>query len=122
MTKDTFVGYVRAYTVKASDGSPQDERKKPAPSRISYFGMPWDGPVFVFDTETTIDTRQAMKVGFYRIHGMNKWKRERFIERYGDEYQQALDTNDDETVAYITDMYRDACDRLIDEGMFHNPV
>src|SRR5262249_19964490 len=69
-----------------------------------------------------VDTRQAFKVGFYRIHGMNKRTRVRFIARYGDMYQRALDTNDEETVAYIQDTYRDACDRLIDEGMFHNPA
>lgn len=58
---------------------------------IKAIGAPYDGWCFVFDTETTTDTAQALRVGFYAVYGLDRDERMR-LYRTGTLTREALDT------------------------------
>jgi hypothetical protein len=62
---------------------------------------PWSGWCLIFDCETTTDTRQALRFGFYELHGLPQAERIR----------RAIDGT----------LTRDDLDRLHRAGVFYNP-
>ncbi len=58
---------------------------------IKAIGAPYEGWCFVFDTETTTDTAQALRFGFYAVYGLDRDERMR-LYRAGTLTREALDT------------------------------
>ena len=73
----------------------------PDAQAIKALGAPYEGWCLVFDTETTTDTRQALRYGFYQIHGISRDQRMRLYHR--------------------GQLSREALDRLHEEGVFYDP-
>jgi len=119
MTTETLTQFVRGYVAASEFESKKSTRRTPG-SRQERFGLPWDGYVFTFDTETTVDHRQVLRFGFYRINGAPPWIRKRFAAQYAATYHHAIGSGDAKTVAAIAERYRTLCDALIEEGAFYN--
>ncbi len=97
--------HVRCYTVPAISQPPRERQRQPGrihgvaarPSispegqTIKAIGAPYEGWCLVFDTETTTDTSQALRFGFYAIYGISRDERMR-LHRADRLTREALDT------------------------------
>jgi hypothetical protein len=68
---------------------------------VEHLGKPWGGWTLALDTETTTDTRQALRFGFYELHGM----------RRDEQTQRAMDGT----------LTREGLDQLYQAGVYYNP-
>jgi hypothetical protein len=91
-------------------GRPAEQRGGPRLARplspegqaIKAIGAPYEGWCLVFDTETTTDTAQALRFGFYEIRGIDRDERMRLF-RQGELTREALDTLHEAGVFYDPD-------------------
>ncbi|HKB47329.1 MAG TPA: hypothetical protein VKC57_06510, partial [Ktedonobacterales bacterium] len=77
------------------------ERLSAEAQTIKAIGAPYEGWCLVFDCETTRDTAQRLRFGFYEIHGLDRQER---IRRYRKKQ-----------------LTRAALDRLHAAGLFYDP-
>jgi hypothetical protein len=69
---------------------------------IKEIGAPYEGWCLIVDTETTTDTAQALRFGFYEIHGIDRDERMR-LSRQGALTRERLDTLHEAGVFYDPD-------------------
>ena len=64
---------------RGSEAETKTRQPRPPPTiediAIKEIGFPYEGWCFVFDCETTTDTRQVLRVGAYAVHGMKRDER-----------------------------------------------
>ncbi|MGO8948000.1 MAG: hypothetical protein ACLQUY_10125, partial [Ktedonobacterales bacterium] len=90
-----------AASVDRSAGITSPATQPPEAQEIKAIGAPYEGWCLIFDTETTTDTRQALRYGFYQIRGIGQDQRMRLYRR--------------------GELTREALDRLQEEGVFYDP-
>lgn len=73
---------------------------------IWELGRPYDGYYLVFDTETTIDNRQALRFGVYAVYGIDSDTRV-WLHRNGQLTREALDQRKEMGVFYNLDEISD---------------
>jgi hypothetical protein len=69
---------------------------------IDDIGAPYAGWCFVFDTETTTDAAQTLRLGTYAVHGVDRDERMRR--------------------SLANTLTREGLDTLVEQGMFYNPA
>src|SRR4051812_13757286 len=69
----------------------EPDQLSPAAQAIKDIGAPYEGYVFVLNTQTTDDATQALRLGTYAVYGLNRDERMRQYRR-GKLTREALDT------------------------------